>query len=313
MPFDSDEMIKKLNDRFKKGYTVLSLGGGLQSTTLLLLSLHDELPRIDFALFADTGWEREATYQNVEILREYAMQFDVPIFTVKGYASVRDQALNPEHGNFIQMPIYTKSKRTGSIGQAKRQCTTHFKIRPMRKFLRDNFGHRATFDQWIGISRDEALRQKPSGVKYITNKFPLLENGWDRAKCVKWLTDEGFSIPSKSSCVGCPYRSTETWLSLTEKEMHDAIDLDEKIRDTYKNSVKVIKPKATKEGQIEAFDLAWFDKRNYDPARMVKESELEAYLHNKCVPLAEVVLMPELYPNELFDFENEECTGMCFL
>ena len=106
MPFDHDELIEKLNDRFKKSYRVLSLGGGLQSTTLLLLSLLGKLPKIDFALFADTGWERKATYENVDMLREYALEFDVPIFTVKGYTNIRDQALNPDFGNFIHMPVY---------------------------------------------------------------------------------------------------------------------------------------------------------------------------------------------------------------
>ena len=99
---------------------MLSLGGGLQSTTLLLLSLHGKLPKIDFALFADTGWERQATYENVEMLREYAAGFDVPIFTVEGYTSVRRPSTQPDFGNFIHMPVFTLNTKTGNKGQTKK-------------------------------------------------------------------------------------------------------------------------------------------------------------------------------------------------
>lgn len=36
---------------------VLSLGAGVQSTTVLLMSWAGELPPLDCAIFADTGWE----------------------------------------------------------------------------------------------------------------------------------------------------------------------------------------------------------------------------------------------------------------
>ena len=36
---------------------ILNLGAGVQSSTVLLMSIHGELPHIDHAIFADTGWE----------------------------------------------------------------------------------------------------------------------------------------------------------------------------------------------------------------------------------------------------------------
>ena len=40
---------------------VLSLGAGVQSTTLALLAAHEEIgPMPDCAIFADTGWEPKA-------------------------------------------------------------------------------------------------------------------------------------------------------------------------------------------------------------------------------------------------------------
>ena len=43
---------------------LLSLGAGVQSTTLLLLAAEGRLPTPDAAIFADTGWEPAAVYTN---------------------------------------------------------------------------------------------------------------------------------------------------------------------------------------------------------------------------------------------------------
>ena len=45
---------------------LLSLGAGVQSTTLLLMSLCGELPKLDAAIFADTGWEPARVYEHLE-------------------------------------------------------------------------------------------------------------------------------------------------------------------------------------------------------------------------------------------------------
>lgn len=47
----------------------LSLGAGVQSTTLALMAAHGEIgPMPDCAIFADTGWEPEAVYRHLEWL-----------------------------------------------------------------------------------------------------------------------------------------------------------------------------------------------------------------------------------------------------
>jgi 3'-phosphoadenosine 5'-phosphosulfate sulfotransferase (PAPS reductase)/FAD synthetase len=52
---------------------VLSLGAGVQSTTLLLLAAQRHLPPLDAAIFADTGWEPHAVYEHLDrIDRELA-------------------------------------------------------------------------------------------------------------------------------------------------------------------------------------------------------------------------------------------------
>jgi hypothetical protein len=44
---------------------LLSLGAGVQSTTLLLMSVYGDLPKLDAAIFADTGWEPKRVYEHL--------------------------------------------------------------------------------------------------------------------------------------------------------------------------------------------------------------------------------------------------------
>lgn len=44
---------------------VLSLGAGVQCTALLLMSVKGEIERLDWANFADTGWEPAADYAHL--------------------------------------------------------------------------------------------------------------------------------------------------------------------------------------------------------------------------------------------------------
>ena len=47
---------------------IISLGAGVQSTTLALLAHHKEIEPPDYAVFADTGWEPEAVYKHLDWL-----------------------------------------------------------------------------------------------------------------------------------------------------------------------------------------------------------------------------------------------------
>lgn len=47
--------------------TIISLGAGVQSTTMALMAAAGELePMPDAAIFADTGWEPKAVYAHCE-------------------------------------------------------------------------------------------------------------------------------------------------------------------------------------------------------------------------------------------------------
>lgn len=219
----------------------LSLGAGIQSSTVLLLACEGVIPRFDVALFADTGWEPRAVYENLVRLREHAARFGIPVRTVSA-GNIRDDALDPAH-RFVSMPLHVLNP-DGSRGLARRQCTSEYKISPLKMAARELLGYphpqrvpRGLYvEQAIGISTDEFTRAKDSGVQYLRNVFPLIELGWDRARCVDYLAERGFAGTVKSACLGCPFHGNAGWRWIRDHDpdgWDDAVAFDRAIRDGY--------------------------------------------------------------------------------
>jgi len=180
---------------------VLSLGAGVQSTTLALMAAHGELAAPDCAIFADTGWEPRAVYEHLERLIPL---LPFPTHIVRA-GNIRDTIAD---AGFDPIPWYVHG---GAMGQ--RQCTKVHKLYPIRRKVRELLGGdtpKAGCEMWLGISTNEAYRCKPSTVQYIVNTWPLIDAGMSRADCRAWLARRGISAP-RSACCGCPYLSDEDW------------------------------------------------------------------------------------------------------
>lgn len=196
----------------------ISLGAGVQSSTMALMAAVGELPMPDAAVFADTQAEPAAVYAWLEWLKT---QLPYPVHVVtKG--SLGDNAvvvhrsksgkLRTEHA----VPAYTLDAK--SRGTLMRHCTQTHKIQPIMRKYRELVGVRRKLpgqaEQWLGITTDEAQRMKPSREAWLANRWPLVELGMSRADCITWMRQHGYPKPPRSACVFCPYRSNEDWMSL---------------------------------------------------------------------------------------------------
>ncbi|MFF1636007.1 hypothetical protein, partial [Leifsonia sp. NPDC058248] len=217
----------------------LSLGAGIQSSALLCLSADGSLPQIDVAVFADTDWEPRKVYEHLDRLeREVAAPAGIPIVRVSS-GNIREDALNPSH-RFASMPLYILNQ-DGKQGMTRRQCTGEYKIKPIKKKIRDILGYpyptrvpKGVFvEQWVGISTDEFHRAKDSGVQYMHNIHPLIDMGWSRADCVRYLSNLGLADTPKSSCLGCPFHGNAQWRNIRDPspgEWADVVEFDAAIR-----------------------------------------------------------------------------------
>ncbi len=138
------------------------------------------------------------------------------------------------------MPLYILNK-DGRPGMTRRQCTGEYKVKPIKKQVRDLLGYpyptrvpKGVFvEQWIGISTDEFHRTKDSGVKYMRNRHPLIDMGWSRSDCVRYLSSLNLADTPKSSCLGCPFHGNAQWRKIRDtspSEWEDVVEFDAAIR-----------------------------------------------------------------------------------
>ncbi|MFD9327820.1 hypothetical protein [Streptomyces sp. NPDC060065] len=206
---------------------------------MLALSAEGIIPKVDYAIFADTGWEPEAVYSHLERLeREIAEPAGIPVLRVTS-GNIRRDALDPDH-RFASMPLYILNK-DGRPGMTRRQCTGECKIKPIKKKVRELLGYpyplripKGVFvEQWVGISTDEFHRAKDADVKYMRNRHPLIDLNWSRADCIRYLTSIGLADTPKSSCLGCPFHGNAQWRNIRDsspQEWADVVAFDAAIR-----------------------------------------------------------------------------------
>ena len=270
---------------------VLSLGAGVQSSTLLFKILYEEIAPVDVAYFADTGNEPEEVYNWLNFLKKEA-KGKLEIKTVRNdrnTGSIYTDILS-EDGWFAGIPVYTQdTSKEGSSqnGMSRRQCTDRYKIQPILKEVRKELGVDNLRDRCVemvmGISYDEIQRAKIPPNKWQINAYPLVENKITREECFHWMSRNNLPTPPRSACIICPYHSNEEWSRIkTEhpKEWEEAVYFDEQLRSPDSKSTFVSK----------------FDSK--------------LFLHKSRVSLKEADL--ETSHPEQIDFGfDDECEGMC--
>jgi hypothetical protein len=133
---------------------ILSLGAGVQSTTLALMAAHGGIgPMPDCAIFADTGWEPKAVYEHLAWLRSpNVLPFPVHIVSagdlradlIAGARGERWASIPAFTRNLTpagtELPVYDEDENgdlivIGSrimptdqvaIGMIRRQCTSDY-------------------------------------------------------------------------------------------------------------------------------------------------------------------------------------------
>lgn len=266
---------------------VISLGAGVQSTTMALMAAHGEItPMPSCAIFADTGWEPAAVYAHLDWLCS-ANVLPFPVHRVTR-GNFRQEAIDFAHGRPIghaahPQPPFHLRLHNGEAAMSQRQCTRDYKLQPLSHEIARQLGVRpgkrvkqlAVVEVWVGISRDEAHRMKPAKQRWQSNRFPLIEAGMSRADCLGWLRRHDYPRPPKSACIGCPYHSDEQWQALTADEFADAV----------------------------AFEAAM-------QAGTVGFTGGTPYLHRSLVPLDQVDFS-RIDATRQADLFGEECEGMC--
>lgn len=203
---------------------IISLGWGVQSFTLAVMSALGDLPLVDYAIHADTTHERTATYEFAKRYTPWLEERGIKVVTVINSATMLGK------NSIVDIPAFTFVE--GIKGMTRRQCTGAWKIVPMRRMIQQ-LRNGQPVEQWLGISLDEVQRMKESNVKYITHRWPLIENRMSRHDCKLYLEKHGIEIPPRSACVFCPFHSRTEWRDIRDNAPEDwtkAVQVDAQIR-----------------------------------------------------------------------------------
>jgi hypothetical protein len=265
---------------------VLSLGAGVQSSTLYLMAVRGRVrrrARPDASRSSPTpSGSRRHVYDvaRLRLDRVGGGQL-IPIHRVTA-GNIRQAALRKTTRS-ASMPLYVQSEQIE--GRLRRQCTREFKIEPVTREVRRQLGvakgrrvpKGTRVEMWMGISLDEVSRMKPNRMPWIDTRWPLIDRGMTRHSCETWLAAHDFPTPPKSACIGCPFTDDTRWRDMKlnrPDEFRDAVDFDHAIR------------------------------------RMGRGVTNDAFLHRSLTPLDAVDFASAEDRGQINFFENE-CEGMC--
>jgi len=256
----------------EKQLTVLSFGGGQDSTALFYMYLFDKEFREKYApgdfvmVMANTGNEYPETYKHIEEIKKLAKQHGITFAFLEDYKYTTDSwkggVLDKMRRNQFIMSVNTKS------------CTIALKIQPIYKWLdeyvcenypelsapkpcEDTNGKKALqifaktygkINVILGIAKGEENRVAKSEdagdlwfKKSIKRVYPLIDMGIDRAGAQEIIAKSGHSVPPPSNCMVCPYQNDEEILLLSLKypNMFDKwTDLEKSKLDRFANEME---------------------------------------------------------------------------
>ncbi len=216
--------------------TILSFGGGQDSSTILFKLIFDKEFRAKYApndllvLMADTGNEHDFTYQYlheviIPLCKEHNIEFQF-ITNDMGYHSDSWMSLTHQWENGNRATI-------GSLAYPK-TCTHNLKLQTQYKYVEDwlpekythikNKKQKKNYHQFamqygkinflVGIAKGEekrvadatkeTLKWKKETLKVV---YPLIEIGYDRQACQDYIKSIGKPLPMPSNCMFCPFGS----------------------------------------------------------------------------------------------------------
>lgn len=221
---------------------VVGYGMGVDSTAMLIgwHARNGQIP--DAILFADTGSEKPETYAYLPVMNEWLASVGYPAITVLKRASPRagDRSL---HGECLRKSVLP------SLAYGGHSCSLKWKVDPQWAWCKKRYGwhqprrKRGQTERPPGAWRDgysniikligydaspadlrrvkNAIGKWPPGHEY---RYPLVEWGWMRERCIEEIRAAGLPVPMKSACFMCPASKQHEihWLRENHPHLHEA-------------------------------------------------------------------------------------------
>lgn len=299
---------------------ILSLGAGVQSTTMALMAGLGEIsPLPHSAIFADTKDEPSIVYEHVENLKKV---IPFPIITVCKGDLMKDNLLVKTSGKtgllYLngKIPAFTLQP-DGKAGLLGRMCTMDYKIQPIRRKCREIIG-KEVMNQWRKTHK-VALKALASSVK--DKKIPRNQEAWDECQNDA-LVHMWIGISSDEWLRAKP--SAEPWIKnvfpLLDKKVSRSMCNLWLVQNGYPIPPRSACKKCpfhgdeewAKQTKEEFAESVAYEKKLQEAAAMVPRLTGIPYLHESCKPLGTIDfkdLVAKGYAQ--LDLFGTECEGLC--
>ncbi len=244
--------------------TFISLSGGVESSTMCLL-----YGKGATAIFCDTGDEHQELYDRLDFLESALTDYhqgDFKLIRIKPNPKIKGVHVS-KLSEGINLKRFMPSANS-------RYCTDRFKIAPIEKFLKEQ----GECEVLIGLNADEEPGKVRVGnhgkLKNVTYRYPLYEDGYDRADCEDFLKQNGLhpNFPiymSRGGCKFCFYKSKAEYKALyllDNKTFQEGWDLEKSVQDQRKKYFSIL-PHTTFEAiknEVDAEVAIWGEKAVLD-------------------------------------------------
>jgi hypothetical protein len=194
---------------------VVAYGGGVDSSAMLVGLVRRGI-RPDAILLADTGGERQETYDYIPIMSAYLKSKGFPEVTVVRNV-VKDFKHWPPYATLEENCLTNGTLPSVAFGFQMHSCALKWKAAPQHRWLKqfppavEAWARGEKVVRMIGFDaspadvrrRDRAHRGSPDDPLYRFI-YPLQHWGWDRERCKAEIAAAGLPVPVKSACFFCP-------------------------------------------------------------------------------------------------------------
>ncbi|WDF77150.1 hypothetical protein PQ469_25010 [Mucilaginibacter sp. KACC 22773] len=195
---------------------IVAYGLGVDSTAALI-EMYKRGNRPDAILFADTGDEKQETYNYLPIINAWLLSAGFPQVTVVRYQPV----------NFKNWPPYATlgencltNGTLPSLAFGFKSCSLKWKIVPQNKWTDswpmavDHWRSGGKVKKMIGYDASPKDKKRYAHARGLEDDkyeywYPLIEWNMDREACKRTIIAAGLPVPPKSACKFCPATQPE--------------------------------------------------------------------------------------------------------
>ncbi len=280
---------------------VVAYGLGVDSTAMLI-GMQAIGMRPDLILFADTGNEKQETYDYLPIIQEWLASVSFPLVRM-----VRKVVMDFKHWP----PYYSLGENCltngtlPSLAFGFKSCSLKWKVYPQDQFCNrwqpaiDCWASGQVVKKFIGFDAGPKDMKRYTKANQATDKkysyhYPLVEWNWHRERCKAEIAKAGLPVPPKSACVFCP--------STQPEELHE-------MKKVYLRYIVIMEARA--EPRLKEIKGLWRNGVKGTRGGKKKPGKITDYIREyKLLPEAEIDHLVKVAPKMIVDQQEQHLLGI---